>query len=294
MINGRGAEWRNEFQIGDKPRVFTEFYQPLDYSMNYFIAPSLQYVEKNVNSFDSNGNLATQYRVASAEAGLDVGRSFENWGEFRLGVRRSHGSVKVRVGDPSIASYNFDSGGLFSSFAYNTLDSLYFPRQGASSGIEMQLPRKEMSSDFNAKILSTGWLKAYTWGENTFIPTISVRTVLDSEVPLQDAFPLGGFLSLSGYQEDELAGQHIGLARLIAFRRIAGTRLPAFNMPVYLGASLESGNAWNSKGDINYHSIIYAGSVFLGADTYLGPMYLGYGQAEGGHRAVYLTIGQTF
>jgi len=294
MINSRGAEWRNEFQVGDKPRVFTEFYQPLDLGMNYFIAPRLQYVEKNVNSFDSNGNVVTQYRVASAEAGLDVGRNFENWGEFRAGVRRSHGSVKVRVGAPSIESYNFASGALFSSFSYNTLDSLYFPLRGASGSVEMMLARKELSSDFNAKILSAGWLKVYTWGANTLIPSIHARTVLDSEVPLQDTFSLGGFLKLSGYAEDELAGQHVGLARLIFYRKIAGTKLPAFNTPLYLGASLESGNAWNSKSDINYSSTIYAGSVFLGADTYLGPMYLGYGQAEGGHRAAYLSIGQTF
>ncbi len=293
-VNSRGGEWRNEAQIGDRPRFFSEFYQPLESSLNYFIAPRVEYRERNINAFNSAGNIVTQYRVSTAEAGLDVGRDFGNWGELRLGVRRSHGKVDVRIGDPSIQSYSFDNGGLYSAFAYNTFDNVNFPLRGASGNIELSFPRKELSSDINAKLLRANLHKVYTWDDNTIVPGFTVQTVLDSEVPIQDTFPLGGFLNLSGYAQDELSGQNTGLARLVYYRRIAGTRLPAFNMPIYLGGSLEAGNAWNSRSDINYHSLIYAGSVFLGADTYLGPMYIGYGQAEGGRRSIYLSIGQTF
>ncbi|WAC63794.1 hypothetical protein OVA13_03115 [Pseudoxanthomonas sp. SL93] len=34
-----------------------------------------------------------------------------------------------------------------------------------------------------------------------------------------------------------------------------------------------------------------AGSVFVGADTFLGPIFLGYGRAEGGQDSFYLTFG---
>ena len=37
-----------------------------------------------------------------------------------------------------------------------------------------------------------------------------------------------------------------------------------------------------------------AGSAFVGTDTPLGPIYLGYGAAEGGHDAIYFFIGQSF
>ena len=38
----------------------------------------------------------------------------------------------------------------------------------------------------------------------------------------------------------------------------------------------------------------YAGCAFLGGDTPIGPMYLGYGLAESGNSAAYFFLGQSF
>jgi NTE family protein len=40
--------------------------------------------------------------------------------------------------------------------------------------------------------------------------------------------------------------------------------------------------------------LILAGSLFLGLDTPLGPLYLAYGRAEGGNDSAYFFLGQTF
>ena len=39
---------------------------------------------------------------------------------------------------------------------------------------------------------------------------------------------------------------------------------------------------------------LLAGSVFLGVDTVLGPVYLSYGHAEQGNDRVYLFLGRLF
>ena len=65
-------------------------------------------------------------------------------------------------------------------------------------------------------------------------------------------------------------------------------------MPVYLGASLEAGNAWEESGDITLSSLIPAGSVFLGVDSLLGPFYFGGGFAEGGQKSFYMYLGRPF
>jgi NTE family protein len=88
--------------------------------------------------------------------------------------------------------------------------------------------------------------------------------------------------------------QHTGVARLIYYYRLAGTGLGEFHMPLYAGFSLEAGNAWATRGDISGRTLIYAGSLLVGAETYLGPIYLAYGQAEGGHRSLYLFVGHKF
>jgi NTE family protein len=65
-------------------------------------------------------------------------------------------------------------------------------------------------------------------------------------------------------------------------------------MPFYLGASVEAGNVWTRRSDINFDSLILAGSLFVGMKTFLGPVYLAYGQAERRHSSVYLYLGQRF
>jgi NTE family protein len=116
----------------------------------------------------------------------------------------------------------------------------------------------------------------------------------DDTIAVQDTFPLGGFLNLSGFSYNELYGRHSGLARLVAYREIGSAGLGGLKMPLYIGLSAEAGNVWNRRSDINFESLILAGSVFLGTKTFLGPIYLAYGQAQRSHSSIYLYLGQRF
>ena len=138
-------------------------------------------------------------------------------------------------------------------------------------------------------------MTALTWRKFTFLPAINFRTTLDNDdLEVQDTFPLGGFLNLSGFSTDEIYGRHTGLARLVAYREIGSAGMGALNMPLYVGMSAEAGNVWNKRADINLESLILAGSIFIGTKTYLGPIYLAYGQAQRGHSSIYLYLGQRF
>jgi NTE family protein len=59
----------------------------------------------------------------------------------------------------------------------------------------------------------------------------------------------------------------------------------------YVGGSLEYGGVWEDKDDFGDDPIA-AGSLFLGADTPIGPVYLGFGVAEGGHNAAFFRLGR--
>ena len=45
---------------------------------------------------------------------------------------------------------------------------------------------------------------------------------------------------------------------------------------------------------LSWGNLIKAGSVFVGADTFLGPAILAYGVAEAGRKRLYLAIGDRF
>ncbi|HBH35054.1 MAG TPA: hypothetical protein DDW45_01185 [Gammaproteobacteria bacterium] len=59
----------------------------------------------------------------------------------------------------------------------------------------------------------------------------------------------------------------------------------------YAGASLESGNTWMDSGDISLSDTITGGSIFLGLDNALAPLYFGYGYADTGDSSFYLFMG---
>ncbi|MDO9559671.1 MAG: patatin-like phospholipase family protein [Syntrophales bacterium] len=291
-INRLGAEWRTEAQIGAMPRVFTEYYQPVDASMSYFVAPYAEYKEQNINTY-SGSSIAAQYRVKTMLGGLDVGRQFGTWGEMRLGILRGKGHVSGRIGDPGF-SEDFEIGRLRFQHIYNSLDNFNFPQKGTNANVVYHAALKELGDDVSVHMLGGSWMTAKTWGNHTFLPSLSFSTIMDNQAPIQDVFSMGGFLNLSGFSKNEISGRYTGLARLVYLQKIAGHGLTAFKIPVYLGGSLEKGNAWNKSEDIRFSSALWAGSVFVGADTYIGPLYFAGGFAEGGHSSLYLYLGQTF
>jgi NTE family protein len=65
-------------------------------------------------------------------------------------------------------------------------------------------------------------------------------------------------------------------------------------VPVYVGASVEQGNVWNDRREISFGSSRTNGSVFVGLDTIMGPVYFATGFDEGGRSAYYLFLGRTF
>lgn len=294
-LNRLAGEWRTEVRIGENPRIYTELYQPLDYSFNYFAAANAAYLMRNINTYNDKGEILTQYRVQSTQFGLGAGRQFGNWGEVRVGLHREHGNVKIAIGDPSMPENTYNRGSVQASVAYSRLDNYIFPLRGTNVNLLWSYNLKALGSDIDEQALEFSWMTAFTWGKYTFIPALDVKTMLDDDsMDVQDTFPLGGFLNLSGFSTNEIYGRHTGLARLVAYREIGSAGMGALKMPLYIGLSAEAGNVWNKRSEINFESLILAGSIFLGIKTYIGPVYLAYGQAQRGHSSIYLNVGQQF
>ena len=60
----------------------------------------------------------------------------------------------------------------------------------------------------------------------------------------------------------------------------------------YAGVSLEAGNAWARRSDMSLGNMRKATSIFLGLDTNIGPLYLGWGHTFGADSALYLFLGR--
>ena len=293
-VNQLGGEFRAEVQIGETPRVFLEFFQPLDYQSRWFVNPEFEFARVGIDVFGNGGVQLAQLGSDSTRIAFDIGRQFANWGEFRFGVQSLHSDVDQRIGPPELAGGSAESNSFSARFSVDTIDRVAVPRSGTSLDIEWTGARESIGSDSTFDLLGVGFLTAQTWGKNTLFHWWEAGSTVKEDSGNLSPFSLGGLFSLSGYAPDELSGRHAAIGRLLYYRRLGDQLLPVFDTSVYLGASIELGNVWQDSDDIAFDNTLTAGSVFVVFDSLLGPLYIAYGAAEGGRRSAYLFLGQTF
>jgi len=289
-VNSLAAEWRTDLQIGTEPYLASEFYQPLSFDSRYFVAPRVRLEQTNLSGFADDMTVA-RYRIGEAELAIDVGRELDRWGEVRIGAFRGMGNARVVVGEPEISNIDFQTGGLFASFGVDTLDDAQIPHAGILLDTTVTMSRPGFGADSSFDTVESTFTKVFTRGRHTFQLGFDFSTTIQSDDLIQDFFPLGGFLRLSGLERGQISGPHAGLTRAVWLRRSGETGGGLFDVPLYLGASLEAGNVWQSRSEISLDSMIVNGSAFAGLDTYFGPLFLAAGFAEGGQSSFYLFLG---
>ena len=287
-LDPRGGEFRGILRLGESPRLFAELYEPLDDAGERFINPQAEYLAYNVGDY-VDGIERAEYRVHQFRLGLSGGRLFDNWGELRGGLDWRVGDRRLRTGDPSLPELNFVDTSLFLRFTSDTLDAFAFPAEGTASLLEWRAARHLLGGDDSYQQFRLEGALATHRGRNRLLLKARAGFTLDDDAPVQSLFRLGGFGRLSGFERDELAGQHFLHLFAGYYRRINDFQL----LPVFAGATLEAGNTWQRRADIDGH-LRLGGSLFLGIDTLAGPLYLGLGLAEGGRGNAFLYLGNPF
>jgi NTE family protein len=295
-LNTLGAELLTDVQIGSDQKLASEFYQPLNATRTWFVAPSLRVEGKDLPIFSNNTQIA-DFRDRQAEADFDVGTNLGNWGEIRVGYHRLNGATHDNWGNPALAQSQYNNGELFFKFSYDRLDNVHFPRDGQTFTLQWDANRTNLGGDFPFDKVQADWLMARSSGRNTIVLWTSAGTTLNGSIDpaaLQDFYTLGGFFNLSGLAPQSLLGPNYAITRAIYFRRISRGGEGIFEIPVYIGASLELGNTWQQRGDMSFGSARKDAAVFVAFDTYLGPLYLGSGYDTVGNAAFSLFLGRTF
>jgi NTE family protein len=291
-INRLGAEWRTDLQIGTEPYFRSELYQPLSFDSRYFLAPRIVLEKTNLNAFVSQESVA-EYRIGNSGIGLDLGRELGLWGELRLGAFVGRGNAKVKVGGPDLPESSFDIGGFLASFQVDTRDNAQIPLRGARVNVAYFLSEPGIGADSRFNLMESEFSKVWTWGRHSLNAGLIFNTSFNSDDLVQNYFPLGGFLNLSGLARGEISGPHAGLARVAYYRRTGETAPKIFDAPLYIGVSLEAGDVWQIRSDISASDVLVNTSLFAGVDTFFGPLFIGAGLSEGGDSNFYLLLGRS-
>ena len=254
-LNDFRGEFQLDLQLGEEAVVFAELYQPLGPASPWFVAPRVRTDRRSFDLISGDLRLA-EYRVRTAELGLDVGRELGNWGEVRAGFLRGSGSSQLRVGDPLgdlPRRTDFERGEVYARFGLDRLDSAYFPRHGELFTLDWHSGRESLGADFDSDRVTLDWLLARSRGRDTGVLWLTGGSNISAPADaVQDFFTLGGLFNLSGRVADSVAGPHFAIARGIYYRRI-GRGGPGFlDVPTYAGLSLELGNVWDRRSDIGF------------------------------------------
>ncbi len=290
-LNKLGGEWRNDLQIGQATRFYSEFYQPLFVNRYIFVAPMLEYNEQLESVFQGNVVVAS-YLNRSTTLGLDLGSQFTKYGELRIGLVKGPRSFSLDTGIPSLATNpgKVDTGAVRARVRVDQLDSVNFPHNGYAAAAEIF----DSLTDLGARDNYTRWegdlLSAFSFGVNTVQLALKGGGQIGSApIPVYDLFSFGGFLRLSGYRTGQFLGDSLVFGRLMYYRRVAEVTLLE---GVYVGFSLEAGRIGGQPVPGGPTGTLGSGALILAADTPLGPAYFAYGIAEHDNRSFYLYLGR--
>lgn len=279
------GEWRSLFSVGEEDKLITEVYYPLDPAHRWFIGGDLGYQSSMFRLFN-DGQALAEYETSGFVGRLRFGHNLDAWGRLQVQLERGAGDAEVRTGPPTLPDMDFETGKLSLTAAVDTLDNLYFPREGIQGNLTWLSSLEDLGADTEYDQLFFNLNSATSWGDHSAQAAVTFATTIDENAPIDGLFRLGGPMRLSGLEMNAMSGQHAAL-----LRGMYRYRLNDVLVPLYAGATLELGNTWFNRDDISVDNSLWGGNLFLAADTPLGPAFLGYGYTEGDHNALFLTLG---
>lgn len=290
-LNDHGGELRGLLQAGTITGLRLDFRQPFGGVGQYALQPYLDYRAYDQPIALVPGQVLAEFRVREATVGVEAAWQPDAWWQFLLRAETGEDRVDLRIGDPdTFADSESGWGALALELTRDTLDSVQFPKRGSRLELGYTHLVDALGADGDGEAFRFSWDKAHTRGRHTILYGLRGKSASEGTDTVRTASFLGGLANLSGFGEREAFGNHALLARAIYYRRFG--RLDAlFSVPAYVGGSAEWGGTFFDRDDVDAAHMIAAGSVFVGVDSPLGPVFLGYGRNDLGLDSFYLTFG---
>ena len=290
-LNRLGREWVTEARIGNNSALSTELYQPFDETGRFFYSTYGMIENSRQDIFDDDNRIAI-YRSLEYRLGADLGINLGTTAMLRFGPMWRSIHLERDTGATLYPdNYTQRIKGLRAQFYLDQMDRAWLPQNGYLLDLSAMRSREKNSGDSDyTHVEGSGYL-AFSHKEHTLNFALSGGANIGDNIPLVESFALGGPLKLSSYQQGELRGNRYVFARAtyynhtIRFPSILGTG-------IYLGASVEAGHvsdAISIKRDNT--GLRVSTSLFLAADTALGPAYLGIATGDNNQVRLYFMLG---
>ncbi len=289
-FNSLGGELRVVAAIGRESELSFDFYQPIDKKARWFVQPELFGLRERFNVWEDDVQIAA-LEISGAGVRLGLGRNFSTTDLIRMDYHYFRGTGEIITGS---LGFPWDDrvrvGELNFEYRHDSLDNPWFPGKGTFHRLGYRYASEALgaSADYQQAFGAGSW--AISGGKNSFLLNYELGYSFDDDVPVERWFELGGFGRLSGLIPDQISGRQLGLLSLAYHRRLNDIDF----IPAYAGVTLETGNVWQTSDAISFSDLRYSSSIFIGARTPLGPVYLAWGYSDNGDSTLYFYLGNPF
>ena len=289
-LNEAGGHAETQVQLGKTLGSRTFLYQPLSAGSPYFLTPEFEIGRRSLYIRNGSDLVAEYFRI-ERNFSLGLGRSFDKYGECSAGPRFGSGDLRRHVGDPSLGSGSFDVGEVYAKCVYDQLDDPDFPRTGQFAQVYFVGSKEGLGADADFEQLNTQIVVPWTEERNTFSVAVRAANTF-GDLPAARSYAMGGFFDIPGYPDSSILAADYFAARVSFYRRLTEAGSAFLGLALFGGGAFEYAKFWNDDPRLPSNDSIFSSSLFIGADTPVVPIYLGYGLADEGNRAIYFALGR--
>jgi len=294
-VIGSGSELRIDGALGADPSVAAALYEPIGGSRVF--GRAIAAAGRRTFNFVQDDVVVAEYGETRAgiegDVGLNVSRISEVSGGFYLG----HVSDSVRAGDPGLPELSGAETAFRLRWLYDGQDSPVIPSHGmrvfANFSHTFDSPEiagvERTNKDLTQADVSVTSFYPFGARHRVFWAFSGGTSFGDTPLPTRQ-FTLGYPYVLDAFSVGEKRGDHYAVITFGGMRRVG--RLPDFmGGPVFIGAWLQNGSAFNSHENVDLHTHIGVGIVI---DTLVGPVLVGTSVGlDGGWRVIF-GVGRIF
>jgi len=289
-LNSLGGEMRAVAAIGREDELTFNFYQPIDKRARWFVETELFGRRQRFNVWEEEVQVAT-LEIAGAGLILGIGRNFSTTDLVQLNYQAFRGDADLITGSLDFPlDDEVEIGELQLEYRHDSLDSLWFPTSGSFHRLGFRYADEALGAALDYEQVQAAGSLVFSKGKNILLLNYELGYSFDDAAPVERWYELGGFSRLSGLVPDQLSGRQLGLFSLAYQRRLNDIDL----VRTYAGITLEAGNIWHYSDDMSFGDLRTSGSIFVGAATPIGPVYLAWGYSDNGDSAAYFYLGNPF
>lgn len=291
-LYGNGSELRISGEIGSDVGITAELYRPFGPESRFFVTPALAYRGEEL-LFDIEDIRLGEFWQQTGEAWIRVGRELGDWGILAFdGVLANIDTRTIVTVVPFPESQSSQNGGYGMLFGLDTLDDADWPVLGIQLKASAHRLYEFDSDNDTTDRLQLKLIKPFGLGAYQVLLRGDTQALVSDGTPV-DILRLGGFRRMSSFPENSLLADRFAMGSVEVFRRLNPSEA-LFSIPVYVGLLAEYVDLelteFGPEIDERFRSL----AAYLGTDTALGPLYLGFGYGDDDSHSVFLHFGLTF